>query len=59
MPGYIECFIEYKSTKCGECPPSCLSMDSEKIIVGNKELSSKIDQVFEKSLRQISIVKAG
>jgi hypothetical protein len=59
LPGYIECFIEYKSSKCNECPPSCLSMNSKNIIIENKNLSNKIDQIFEKSLRQISIVKSG
>ncbi|MDQ6724197.1 MAG: hypothetical protein M3Z01_08045 [Thermoproteota archaeon] len=59
MPGYIECFIEYKTSQCNDCPPSCLSDNSTNIMIENKKLAINIDQVFEKSLRQISTVKSG
>ena len=59
LPGYIECFIEYKTSQCNDCPPSCLSDNSTNIIIENKKLAINIDQVFEKSLRQISTVKSG
>ncbi len=59
LPGYIGCFIEYKTSHCDDCPPSCLSDNSTNIIIENKKLSINIDQVFEKSLRQISTVKSG
>ncbi len=59
LSGYIGCFIEYKTSHCNDCPPSCLSDNSTNIIIENKKLSINIDQVFEKSLRQISTVKSG
>ncbi len=59
MPGYVECFIDYKTSHCDDCPPSCLSDNSSNIIVDDKNLARNIDQVFEKSLRQISTVKSG
>ncbi len=59
LPGYIECFIEYKTSQCDNCPPSCLSDNTSNIIIENKKLASDIDKIFENSLRQISIVKSG
>jgi hypothetical protein len=48
------CYIEYKTSTCDDCPPSCLSFNSSDIIVDNKILSKNIDKVFENQLRQIS-----
>ncbi len=59
LPGYIERFIEYKTSQCDDCPPSCLSDNSTNIMIKNKKLAINIDQVFEKSLSQISTVKSG
>jgi hypothetical protein len=59
IPGYLGCFIDYRTSKCDDCPPSCLSNNSSNIIIENKKLASNIDQLFEKSLRQISTVKSG
>lgn len=59
LPGYIECFLDYKTSRCDECPPGCLSDNSSYIVVENKKLARDIDQVFEKTLRQISNVKSG
>ena|SRR6478672_10033679 len=59
MPGYVECFIDYKTSYCGDCPPACLSFNSSNIIVNNKFLARHMDQVFEKQTRQISEVRAG
>ncbi len=59
LPGYIECFIDYKTSHCGDCPPRCLSDNSSNIIIDNKNLARNTNQVFEKSLRQISTVKSG
>jgi len=59
LPGYLGCFIDYKTSQCDDCPPSCLSNNSSNIIIDNKKLANNIDQLFEKSLRQISNVKSG
>ena len=59
LPGYLECFLDYKTSKCNTCPPSCLSESKKDIVTGNRELSNGIDQAFEKSLRQLSILKTG
>jgi hypothetical protein len=59
LPGYLECFLDYKTSKCDSCPPSCLSESKKDIVTSNKELSAGIDQAFEKSLRQLSILKSG
>ena len=59
LPGFIECFIDYKTSNCDDCPPSCLSFNSSNIIVNNKILAKNIDKVFENELRQISDVRSG
>jgi len=59
LPGYIKCFINYTTSNCNDCPPICLSYNEKKILIENKELAQNIDQVFEKSLRQISTVRSG
>ena len=59
LPGYIECFIDYKTSNCDDCPPSCLSFNSSNIIVDNKILAKNIDKVFEDELKQISEVRSG
>jgi hypothetical protein len=59
LPGYLGCFMDYKTSQCDDCPPSCLSNNSSNIIIDNKKLANNIDQLFEKSLRQISNVKSG
>jgi hypothetical protein len=59
LPGYLKCFINYTTSNCNDCPPICLSYNEKKILIDNKELAKNIDQVFEKSLRQISTVRSG
>ncbi|MGN6821379.1 MAG: hypothetical protein ACTHJ7_01160 [Candidatus Nitrosocosmicus sp.] len=59
MSGYIGCFIDFKTSNCDDCPPSCLSFNSSNIIVDNKILAKNIDKVFENQLRQISEVRSG
>jgi hypothetical protein len=59
LPGYLECFIDYKTSQCDDCPPSCLSDNNSNIIIDNKKLANNIDNIFENSLRQISTVKSG
>ena len=59
LPGYIECFLDYKTSRCDDCPPTCLSDNSSNILVENKILARSIDQVFKNSLREISNVKSG
>ena len=59
LPGYIKCFINYTTSTCNDCPPICLSFSEKNIIIENKELAKNLDQVFEKSLRQISTVRSG
>jgi hypothetical protein len=59
LPGYLECFIDYKTSQCDDCPPSCLSDNNSNIIIENKNLATNIDKIFENSLRQISVVKSG
>ncbi|MGN6614021.1 MAG: hypothetical protein ACTHKC_03165 [Candidatus Nitrosocosmicus sp.] len=59
LSGYIGCFIDFKTSNCDDCPPSCLSFNSSNIIVDNKILAKNIDKVFENQLRQISEVRSG
>jgi hypothetical protein len=59
LPGYLKCFINYTTSNCNDCPPICLSFNEKNIIIENKELAKTIDQVFEKSLRQIATVRSG
>ena len=59
LPGYLKCFIDYTTSNCNDCPPICLSLNEKNIVIENKELAKNIDQVFEKSLRQISTVRSG
>jgi hypothetical protein len=57
IPAAIECFVEYKISKCDSCPPSRLSINSKNIIIENKQLANNIDKIFEKS-RHISTIKS-
>ncbi|MGN6351361.1 MAG: hypothetical protein ACTHL3_07855 [Candidatus Nitrosocosmicus sp.] len=59
LSGYMGCFIDFKTSNCDDCPPSCLSFNSSNIIVDNKILAKNIDKVFENQLRQISEVRSG
>jgi hypothetical protein len=59
LPGYLHCFIDYRTSNCDDCPPICLSNTDKNIIIKNNVFARNIDQIFEKSLRQISTVKAG
>jgi hypothetical protein len=59
LSGYIGCFIDFKTSNCDDCPPSCLSFNSSNIIVDNKILAKNMDKVFENQLRQISEVRSG
>lgn len=59
LPGQLACLIEYKTSSCKQCPPNCISFKSENFVIDNKELAKKIDQIYEKSLRQISLIEAG
>lgn len=59
LPGQLACLIEYKTSICKQCPPNCISYKNENFVINNKELAKKIDQIYEKSLRQISLIEAG
>ena len=39
IPGYLGCFIDYRTSNCDDCPPSCLSNNSSNIIIENKKLA--------------------
>lgn len=58
LPGYINCLIQYNTSQCRECPPNCITFESDNFIVNNKDLANNIDKIFEKSLRQLSIIKS-
>src|ERR1051325_3568031 len=58
LPGYINCLIEYTTKECSECPPNCITYKTNNFIIDNKDLASSADKIFEKSLRQISIIKS-
>jgi hypothetical protein len=58
LPGYINCLITYTTKQCSECPPNCITYKASNFIVDNKDLASSVDKIFEKSLRQISIIKS-
>ena len=58
LPGYINCLIEYTTNQCSECPPNCITYNASNFIIDNKDLASNVNKVFEKSLRQISIIKS-
>ncbi len=58
LPGYINCLITYTTKQCSECPPNCITYKASNFIIDNKDLASNVDKVFEKSLRQISIIKS-
>ncbi len=47
LPGYMECFIDYKTSHCDDCPSSCLSYNSSNIIIDNKDLARNADQVLK------------
>ena len=59
LPGYLHCFIDYRTSNCDDCPPICLSNTDKNMIIKNNVFAKNIDQIFEKSLRQISTVKTG
>ncbi len=58
LPGYINCLIEYTTNQCSECPPNCITYKASNFIIDNSDLASSVDKIFEKSLRQISIIKS-
>jgi hypothetical protein len=58
LPGYINCLIEYTTKQCIDCPPNCITYKTSNFIIDNKDLASNVDNIFEKSLRQISIIKS-
>jgi hypothetical protein len=58
LPGYINCLIDYTTKQCSECPPNCITYKSSNFVIDNKDLASSVDKIFEKSLRQISIVES-
>ena len=58
LPGYLSCLINYTTSQCKECPPNCITFGSESFIIKNKELAPVLDRIFEKSLRQISIIES-
>jgi hypothetical protein len=58
LPGYINCLITYTTKQCSECPPNCITYKASNFIIDNKDLASNVDKIFEKSLRQISIIKS-
>ncbi|TVP41073.1 hypothetical protein [Candidatus Nitrosocosmicus arcticus] len=58
LPGYINCLIDYSTKQCNECPPNCITFKTSNFIINNKDLASNLDKIYEKSLRQISIIKS-
>ncbi len=58
LPGYINCLIEFTTSQCSECPPNCITYKTSNFIIENKDLASNVDKIYEKSLRQISIIKS-
>ena len=58
LPGYVNCLIEYTTEQCSDCPPNCITYKTSNFIIDNKDLASSVDKIFEKSLRQISIIKS-
>ncbi|HKO65408.1 MAG TPA: hypothetical protein VJU13_09420, partial [Candidatus Nitrosocosmicus sp.] len=58
LPGYVNCLIEYTTKQCNDCPPNCITYKTSNFIIDNKNLASSVDKIFEKSLRQISIIKS-
>ncbi|MDN5847274.1 MAG: hypothetical protein L0H53_13490 [Candidatus Nitrosocosmicus sp.] len=58
LPGYINCLIEYTTSQCSECPPNCITYNTSNFIIDNKDLASNVDKIYEKSLRQISIINS-
>lgn len=58
LPGYINCLIDYTTKQCNECPPNCITFKTSNFIIDNKDLASNLDKIYEKSLRQISIIKS-
>jgi len=58
LPGYVNCLITYTTKQCSECPPNCITYKASNFIIDNKDLASNVDKIFEKSLRQISIIKS-
>ena len=58
LPGYINCLIEYTTNQCNECPPNCITYKANNFVIDNKELASNVDKIFEKTLRQLSIIKS-
>jgi hypothetical protein len=58
LPGYVNCLIEYTTKQCSDCPPNCITYKTSNFIIDNKDLASSVDKIFEKSLRQISIIKS-
>lgn len=58
LPGYLNCLINYTTSQCKECPPNCITFWSDSFIISNKDLAPELDKIFEKSLRQISIIES-
>lgn len=58
LPGYINCLIDYTTSQCKECPPNCITFKTDSFIIDNKDLASNLDKIYEKSLKQISIIKS-
>ena len=58
LPGYVNCLIEYTTKQCSDCPPNCITYKTSNFIIDDKDLASSVDKIFEKSLRQISIIKS-
>ena len=58
LPGYVNCLIDYTTNQCSECPPNCVTFRTNNFIIANKDLAINLDKIYEKSLRQISIIKS-
>lgn len=58
LPGYLNCLINYTTSQCKECPPNCITFGSDSFITSDKNLAPDLDKIFEKSLRQISIIES-
>lgn len=58
LPGYLNCLINYTTNQCKDCPPNCITFGSDSFIASNKDLAPELGKIFEKSLRQISIIES-
>lgn len=58
LTGYVLCLMNQTTNDCKDCPPNCITFKSNNVVVSNNDLASEIGAIYEKSLRQISIIKS-